>query len=77
MHPGVDAGCLDPRILGMAWHNYRSKYQDPYNGPQYTKDRHLAYSQRGQIDLKISSAQNMCSVASMCCQNDSTAISQS
>ncbi len=52
-YPGFDAGCLNPWVLEMSWHNYWSQYQEPYDGPQYKKYRHIAYRQLVRLVWKF------------------------
>ena len=45
-HPGFDAACLNPWVLEIVWRQYKSQYhQNPVDGPQNKRYRHIAYRQ--------------------------------
>ncbi|XP_057687907.1 uncharacterized protein LOC130927605 [Corythoichthys intestinalis] len=45
-HPGLNAVCLDPYGLQVAWMTYKQQYKGKaFNGPQDAKYRHIAYRQ--------------------------------
>ena len=45
-HPGFNAVCLNHWVLQTAWYQYKQQYQDPYEGTEHKKMRHIAYRQR-------------------------------
>ena len=44
-HPGFHAVCLNRWVLQTAWSQYKQQYNEPYEGPEHKKNRHIAYRQ--------------------------------
>lgn len=44
-HPGFAAVCTNKYVLKTAWFQYRQQYEDPLDGPEHKRYRHIAYRQ--------------------------------
>ena len=44
-HPGFSAVCLNIWVLQTAWYQYKQQYDEPFEGPEHKKNRHIAYRQ--------------------------------
>ena len=45
LHPGFKAVCLNKWVLETAWFQYKQQYEEPFEGPEHKKNRHIAYRQ--------------------------------
>lgn len=52
-HPAFASVCLDVHVLEVAWFGYRQQYEEPYEGEQFKRYRHIAYRQLVRFVWKV------------------------
>ena len=48
-NPAFTSVCLDMFVLRTAWYQYRQEYENPFEGPDNQRNRHIAYRQLAQF----------------------------
>ena len=44
-NPAFATVCLNHWALRTAWYQYRQQYENPFEGPEHERSRHVAYRQ--------------------------------
>ena len=48
-NPAFAAVCLNHWALRTAWYQYRQEYENPFEGPEHQRSRHVAYRQHARL----------------------------
>ena len=48
-NPAFAAVCLNHWALRTAWYQYRQEYENPFEGPEHQRSRHVAYRQLARL----------------------------
>ena len=52
-NPAFASVCLDYFVLRTAWYQYKQQYDNPFEGPEHQRNRHVAYRQLARLGWEV------------------------